>query len=92
MPILISELPLSGANGANVPVNVSIEQIEETTWELAADNYQPRRCSIVIGCYVYRAETKEELLELVQKYIIPLYRVALEKLGKEGELYYWNKD
>ena len=37
------------------------------------------------------AETKEQILELVNKHVIHLYEAALERLKKNGGCYYWSK-
>jgi hypothetical protein len=73
-----------------------ISQDDIGKWELHANNYMPRRASLAEDCdaYFIVADTKEEIAELIEKYILPLYRVAIEVLtdmaatGK-GHLYYW---
>lgn len=95
------ELP---GDGLNVPVNISMEQMDETEteelmeiegkeyWRLTADNYMPRRSRIATGQYMYVAETEEELLKLVRDLIVPQYEIALNKLRVTGNLYHWDRD
>lgn len=87
------EMSLTEANEMNVPVNISIEEPEEpsTTYTLSACNYMPRKSFIAQSQYVYISNSKEELIGLVEKYIVPLYRTALRTLERTGELYYWEE-
>lgn len=79
------------ANDANIPVCIFISEPSEseTAWELTANNYMPRKNWISEGEYKYQADSRQELYDLVQKFVVPLYRTALEQLTKNGELYYW---
>lgn len=87
----IGDMGLEEANHANVPVNISIYEPEEseTAWELHAGNYMPRKNWIADGQYHYIADSREELMNLVQQYIVPLYERALNRLKNVGDLYYW---
>lgn len=87
----IGDMGLEEADDANVPVNISISEPSEseTSWELVAGNYMPRKNWIADGQYRYLADSREELMQLVQKYVVPLYECALSRLKAVGELYYW---
>ena len=41
--------------------------------------------------YHLEADTKQEIMDCINKYVIPLYEVALKKLKETGELYYWEQ-
>ena len=84
------------ADDANVPVNVSIFQNQEDeeikyNWLMTADNYMPRRGRVSDCAYKVGANTEQELVELVQKHIVPLYEAALHNLKTTGGNYYWEK-
>lgn len=87
----IGEMGLEEANEMNVPVQIFISEPSEseTAWELCANNYMPRKNLISECQYKYLADNKEELVELVRKYVVPLYEVAVARLKDAGELYYW---
>jgi hypothetical protein len=84
---------LEEADDMNVPVCIFISEPceSETAWTLSANNYMPRRNFIAEGMYEYHSDSKEELLALVQKYIVPLYETALRRLKTDGNLYYWQE-
>lgn len=94
------DLSIESANDANVPVNIDVSQMDaeidnDSRWRLTADNYMPRRGYLNHGAYEVRSESKDELLALVAKHILPLYRIAVKKLedtvaGKGDGLYYWS--
>ncbi len=101
------------ADDANIPVDIwlkpyadtEIDQFpiyegeQDTTnlWCLCANNYMPRKARLSgEGAYIVWG-TKEELQEIIRKYIIPLYQVALKILKgiSNGNgfthLYYWSE-
>lgn len=85
-------MELNEANDMNVPVGISIYQDDDTKkWTLSADNYMPRKSMVSEGEYTHEADTREELEKLVQKYVTPLYEVALSELKSKSELVYWEK-
>lgn len=88
----VGEMSLTEANDMNVPVGIFICEPEdgETAWTLMADNYWPRKSRVNPQQYEYHADTREELMALVQQYIVPLYECALSRLKTVGDLYYWN--
>lgn len=90
----IGEMELSEANELNIPINIFIAEPGDGVethdkWELYANNYMPRKeysCSLQ---YQYKGDSREELVELIKKYVVPLYETALSKLKSTGELYFW---
>lgn len=90
----IGEMDLSEANEMNVPINIFIHDQGDSDsgdWELTAYNYMPRKNYAAESMYHYTADSKEALLALVKKYIVPLYKTALKQLETNGELYYWEE-
>jgi hypothetical protein len=89
----VGNMGLEEANHANIPVSIFITKPEgaETGWELSANNYMPRKNYIAEGEYKYYADTKEELVGLVRKYVIPTYETAIRRMQSAGELYYWEE-
>lgn len=83
------------ANDMNVPVNIFIDMSDQFAdehpgkWELHAANYMPRKERAHQSAYQYAADSRQELVELVRKYVVPLYEVALAELKEFGTLYYW---
>jgi hypothetical protein len=56
----------------------------------------PRKGRVSEAAYKAICDTKEEAQELINKYILPLYAVAMDKIKNmanegEGDLYYWEK-
>lgn len=95
------DLGVECINDANVPVCIWFHGPEHrwnTTgqWSLRASNYMPRKEKVVEGAYIFTADTKEELSELVEKHILPLYVKATDILrqmvaGKLTNLFYWSE-
>lgn len=85
------ELELAGADDANVPVNcfLSAPDADSPKWRWGADNFMPRKGRASESAYSIEADTKEAVLEAVQKYVVPLYEAALGNLRTHGENYYW---
>jgi hypothetical protein len=85
-------LPISEADEMNIPVVCFLTAPDRGTdlWKWSAVNFMPRKeyCG---GNYRLEADTKEEIMELIRKYVIPLYEVALENLKERGENYYWER-
>jgi hypothetical protein len=86
------EIEISGCNEMNIPVSCFLEQREDGKWEWTAANFMPRKGYANDGQYRVVADTKEEILSLIKKHVTPLFKVALQKLETEGELYYWEID
>lgn len=83
--------PIHRVNEANIPVNVIINEPTQPggRWTLIADNYKPLQSTIDQEVYELEADSREALFNLVQQYITPLYRKALQRLEKEGCVYFW---
>jgi hypothetical protein len=85
------EIEITEADDMNVPVNSFLAKSDEdsTKWIWTADNFMPRKGRCEEGMYEIEADDRETLLELVRKYVVPIYRAALGNLEKNGENYYW---
>ena len=89
------EIELKGCDDANVPVQCFLSEPKENSdgnWHWTANNYMPRKNRISEGSYEIVAKTKEEILQAIGKFVIPLYQIAIDNLKTTGELYYWRKD
>ena len=77
-------------NDANVPVICFLCEPdgENRMWTWTARNFMPRkeRCG---SSWKLEADTKEEIMQALQKHVIPLYEAALSNLKKHGENYCW---
>ncbi len=95
------ELEFSTADDANIPVSIFLSEIEDDDenenanhkWKLTADNYMPRKGRASDTAYEATAPTREALVEVIKKYILPLYQTAIANLnamieGTNGSLYY----
>jgi hypothetical protein len=87
------EIKVTGANEMNIPVCCFLQSPEEQDeyigmWTWGANNYMPRKNLITEDQYQLVADTKEEILGHIKKYVIPIYQAAIDALG-EGGLYYW---
>jgi len=85
------EIELETADDANIPVNCFVHEPKDTEsgkWEWRADNFTPRKetCG---GSYDIVGDSREDIMEAVTKYVIPLYEAALSNLRTTGENYYW---
>lgn len=86
----VGNWPIESANDMNVPVGITISYSRKLgKWKLEADNYVVTFPSIEKKAYQCTAENKEILVELVHKYVVPLYRIALNNLIKSGENWLW---
>ena len=92
----IGEIQIDEADDANVPVNCFMvpPDIEGGVWRWTALNYMPRRnrCSSYSDSYILEADSKEEILRVVHRYVAPLYLAALQNLWLYGENYYWRTE
>lgn len=100
-----SELTLDALDDANVPVDIWLDKNDDNhellnagyQWRLRCGNYMPRRGRVEEGAIEVYAKEKKFLQDAVEKYILPLYQVAVSKLHKmistgEGNLYYWDNE
>lgn len=86
------EMEIEEANEMNIPVCCFLSESEDGEgWEWTANNYMPRKNHVSEAQYKVTATTKEEILQAVKKYVVPLYQIAVEALATSGELYYWQK-
>jgi hypothetical protein len=89
------ECEFVGVNDANIPVNIFLSE-GDNEWELTADNFMPRKCLASDGAYKAVAPTREALVEMIRKYVVPLYEIAVLNLqmmieNRNDSLYYWNR-
>lgn len=82
-------IAIEECNDMNIPICCDLEERDDGKWEWNAANYMPRKASISQSQYQVIADTKEEIIELVKKYVVPLYQTAIDLLTLKGELYYW---
>lgn len=90
------ELKIEECNNMNVPVNSFLIAPGEpdnkgTKWRWIANNFMPRKNFVEEGAYDIEADTKEEIMEVVRKYVVPLYLTALINLETIGANYYWER-
>ena len=96
------EMTFADFDEANIPVNIFFSQIDEDDeeyengfrWRILAENFMPRKQTIVGYAAEALSDNKEELQELIKKYVVPLYESALRKLkgmvsGDCDNFYYW---
>lgn len=84
------EMELSGANEMNVPVNCFLEPPDQNggLWAWTATNFMPRKACCCDG-YRLEADTKEEIVAAVNRYVVPLYETAVKNLKEKCNNYYW---
>lgn len=84
------EMPIENANDANVPVVCFLGEPdrENGIWTWTAINFMPRKEQLG-AYYKLEADTKEEIMEVLAKYVVPLYEAATNNLKEHGENYYW---
>lgn len=69
----------------------TIENIknDDIVYVLTAGNYTPRRETMSCSAYRFMSTDKQELVNIVQKHIVPLYEVALTNLKNNSTNYFW---
>jgi hypothetical protein len=90
----VGEMPMDRMNGANVPVVCFLYEPGPENggmWVWSATNFMPRKKSCGSSWRI-EADTREEIMEALRKYVIPLYEIALANLKERGENYYWERD
>lgn len=85
---------------ANIPVNIFLTKDEDNPpagqkWQLTADNFMSRKGRESDSGYKAVAPTREALVKVIEKYIMPLYKIAILNLqtmidGTNDSLYYWD--
>lgn len=94
MAVTEMEMLFAEADDANIPVDIWLE-LDGERWVLRASNYMPRKGYVHDGAYRAEADTREELVALLEQHVLPLYRTAVSQLedvcrtSGEGHLYYW---
>lgn len=87
------EMSIESCDDANIPVVCFMNKPdrENGMWSWTAVNFMPRkeRCG---ASYKLEADTKEEIMEVLRKHVIPLYQVAFENMRDTGYNYYWMKE
>lgn len=96
------ECEFQHARSSNIPVGIFLSEMDakqydcppDHKWQLNADNFMPRK-GLGEGAYRATAPTREALVEVVRKYILPLYEAAMANLagilaGTNDSLYYWD--
>lgn len=95
----IGAIKLENCNDMNVPMNPYIQPPDEDSkkWRWFALNYMPRKeyasgsqCGPG-GDYGIEADSLEVIMAAVNKFVVPLYEVALFNIKTYGENYYWEK-
>ena len=99
----LGDMCIADADDMNVPVNSFLTQIDDSRileanrlkrykgwFEWSAQNFMPRK-ECLGGEYRVIAPERETILELVKKYVVPLYETALENLKTYGANYYWER-
>jgi hypothetical protein len=89
-------IKLETCDDANIPMNCCIFPPDEESkkWRWFALNYMPRKeysggMQMGGGCYQIEAESLEVIKAAVNKYVVPLYEIALANLKTNGKNYYW---
>lgn len=87
----IGEIGIDECDEANIPVNCFLHEPEhpEKQFEWTADNFMPRKSYTTESAYHIKSDTREEIIDAVNKHVAPLYEIALNKLKTTGENYYW---
>lgn len=62
---------------------------DDIVYVLTAGNYTPRKEHMSGSVYRFMSTDKQELVNIVQKYIVPLYEAALTNLKNNSTNYFW---
>lgn len=88
----VGDIKIEHANDMNVPVVCFLSAPEDTEsgqWEWNASNFMPRKERCSDGGFRVIGDSKQELLDAVNKYVTPLYEIATRNLRETGKNYYW---
>lgn len=85
----LGELQITDCDDSNIPVNCRLRQFEGM-WDWSADNFMPLKSAVDEGMYNLVSESKEEILNLIHKHVVPLYTAALANI-QIGTLFYWRE-
>lgn len=84
------ECSIADIDEMNIPINCFISEAG-IGWVFTANNFMPRKNRATEGAYEITAKTREELVQMVNEKIVPLYEAALSNLKQFGQNYYWEK-
>ena len=86
----VGDIPITHADEMNIPVVCFLNEPdrENGMWSWTARNFMPRR-ECCIGGYQLEADTKEEIIEAINKHVVPLYVAATNNLKEKGNNYLW---
>ncbi len=86
----IGDMPITKANEMNVPVICFLHEPDRDNgmWSWTARNFMPRKEHCGSG-YRLEADTKEEILDAINKHVVPLYEIATKNLKEKGNNYFW---
>lgn len=89
----IGNISLSEANDEHIPVQCILMEPDEVEkkWTWTAKDFRLGIGLVVYKAYELEADTEEEIIEYVNKYVVPLYEAALYNLKTFGENYYWER-
>jgi len=62
---------------------------DDTVYVISAGNYTPRREHMSPDAYEFMSSDKQELINMVNTRIVPLYEIAVSNLKLYGYNYYW---
>lgn len=98
------EIPITEADGFNVPVNISLQEPNtvlnsDPVWRLVADCYHPRKDNVEQWAFQAEAPKRETLVALVHKHWLPLFQAAVKSLtelkvdehGWTSDINWWPK-
>jgi hypothetical protein len=85
-------IKLEHCNEMNIPINCFMHRPDEQTtkWSWSASNYMPRK-EYLQGSYEIEADSKEQIMNAINRYVVPLYEAALANLKTTGKNYFWEK-
>lgn len=103
MVIQTGEVPFEEAFVSCIPVDIWLVEnensetgVKDGTWTLRAASYLPHKSSITENTFIATSENRDDLVQLLKTYVIPLYEAASKKLqaicdGKTDRLYKWDE-
>lgn len=91
---MIHESNILEADDLNVPVESFLMEpdSESPKWRWSASLYMPRKSRIEEDYFNVVADTKEEILDLVRRVVVPIYEAAVHNLSTHGENYFFRKE
>ena len=89
----VGDMPIHGANEMNIPVMCFMHEPESPgggLWVWTARNYMPRK-ECLGNHYRLEADTRDEILAALTRWVLPLYEVATANIRESGHNYYWER-